>query len=292
MKVSGLVIGGGGALLLYFAMRNQTSSSSMLTLAAAGAAGPAPLPGLPAAAPVRAVVAVALPLAAPAPAPVLAPPPIARPIAKLGNSDPAFESWLSTEVQSLMGPFTSRAQDVTFLKGAIRNRHIPDYYKNSPGDCGTPPQLGSLGVVQEAGSFAGAGLGAAQLGVSLAGTAFKALPIVGAAIGVFEAAYSLAFAPHQQAVRVEQNTLCNAIPLANQYMDQIDSAYRAGQISGLQVDAALDALYTKFLELVAGIVKPTPFSIATSEQVHVCNAACVYARALRGIIDAKERFDY
>jgi hypothetical protein len=41
-----------------------------------------------------------------------------------------------------------------------------------------------------------------------------------------------------------------------------------------------------------GIIKPTPFSIATSESQHVCNAACVYARALRGIIDAKERFDY
>jgi hypothetical protein len=224
------------------------------------------------------------------------PPPPAPSISKLGNADPAYSAWLNSEVTALIGPPSSKAafsaKDVTFLRNAITARHIPDYYKSSPGDCGAPPQLGSLGIVQEAGSFASLGVAGAQIGASIAKASISALPLVGAAIGIFEAAYQLGFGHHAAAVKAEQNTLCNAVPLANQYMDQLDAAYRKGQLSGAQLNAALEALFAKFVQLVQGIIKPQPFAIQTAEQQHICNAACVYARALRGIIDAKTRFDY
>lgn len=276
-------------------IRNIPASSFVWTIGA-------PIPSVvseattasPAAAAIAPPAAVApIPAPAPRPAPPVPPKPA---ITKLGNNDPSFQSWLTTEVNTLIGPPTStapfRQKDIDFLKGAITNRHIPDYYKNSPGDCGAPPQLGSLGIVQAGGAVASVGVGAAQLATTLAGTAVKALPVVGAAIGVFEAAYSLAFGHHAQAVKVEQNTLCNAVPLANQFMDQLDAAYKKGQISSTAVDQNLDALQAKFLALVAAIIKPNPFSPATAKSQHTCNAACVYARALVGIIDAKKRFDY
>ncbi len=257
-------------------------------------AAPTITPPLPAAVVPAIVPAGVFPT--PLPAPIVAPPPPPPTITKLGNNDPSFQSWLAAEVDTLIGPPTSsapfRQKDIDFLKGAITNRHIPDYYKNSPGDCGTPPQLGSIGVVQEAGAIGGLGVGGAQLGLSLAGTAVKALPIVGAAISVFETAFALATGHHAAAVKLEQNTLCNAVPLANQYMDQLDVAYRKGQISSAVVDQNLDALQAKFLQLVTAIIKPNPFSPATAKSAHTCNAACVYARALVGIIDAKKRFDY
>jgi hypothetical protein len=307
MKIPGIIVGAGGATILFLALRSKNATVTVTAAAAAPAPAPTPAPVFapgpnpePGAVIYRrggAVVSTppAVPIPA-APVPRPAPPPALRPTAKLGNADPRFESWLAGEVNTLVGSNSSsggfKAADRTFLANAIRGRHIPDYFKNSPGDCGAPPQLGSFGVVQEVGGVASLGVSGAQLGLQIAGTAVKSLPLVGAAISIFESAYTIAFGHHQQAVKVEQNTLCNAIPLANQYMDQLDVAFRQGQLGGQQMSAALDAMYQKFLQLVAGIIKPTPFSIQTAEQEHVCNAACVYARALRGIIDAKEMFDY
>jgi hypothetical protein len=302
MKIPGIIVGAGGAALLFFALKNRNGSTTIVATAV-----PAPVPALaPAPGPAPEPTAVIVrpggqtipPVTLPPPAPpiVIAPPPAARSIAKLGNADPKFQSWLAGEVTTLMGPVSGsggfKAADRAFLTGAITNRRIPDYFKSHPGDCGAPPQLGSLGIVNEAGSVTSLGLQGVQLGAQIAGTAISAIPVAGAAVAVFTAAYNLAFGHHAQAVKVEQNTLCNAIPLANQYMDAIDAAYRQGQLGSLQAQATLEGLYQKFLQLVAGIIKPTPFSPMTAEQEHVCNAACVYARCLRGIIDARVMFDY
>lgn len=216
-----------------------------------------------------------------------------------GRTRPDFEPWLQQEIAQLIGPVSGQApfrqRDVDFLAGAIRNRRVPDYYRNSPGDCGGGASYGLYGNVLNANRGVQLGVQTGQ-GISqvanLAGAAVKAIPVVGSIASFVTSIFSAVFGHHAQAVALEQNTLCQAVPLANQLMDQIDAAYRSGQISSAAAQQGLEQIYQEFVAQVAGILKPVPFSIPASQAEHVCNAACVYTRALRGVIDAKETFDY
>lgn len=216
---------------------------------------------------------------------------------KLGNMDPNFEPWLAQEIQTLIGPESSaapfRAGDATWLENAIRNRRIPDYSKNVPGDCATGSSTsGAFADVQQAGQFAGLGVGATQTVGSIAGFGTSAIPIVGSAINLFTGVFSAIVGHHAAAVRLEQATLCRAVPDANAVLAQLDAAYHAGQLGGAQMKTALEQLFQQFQAVVSAIAKPPAFDPATTQQTHHCNAACVYERALRGIIDAKVMFDY
>jgi hypothetical protein len=215
---------------------------------------------------------------------------------KLGNADPRFESWLAQELVMLVGQPSSgapfRATDVTWLENAIRNRRIPDYYKRVPGDCGTASSSGAFPDIQQAGQIGGLGVQGAQIGANIAGATVSAIPIVGSAIGLFTGIFSAIIGHHAQAVAIEQSTLCKAVPDANALMAQLDAAYHTGQIGGAQMKTALEQLFQQFQGAVSAIAKPAAFNPGESQQSHTCNAACVYERALRGIIDAKELFDY
>jgi hypothetical protein len=216
---------------------------------------------------------------------------------KLGNNDPNFEPWLAQEIAMLIGPESGtapfRASDATWLENAIRNRRIPDYAKRVAGDCASAgPIGGAFANVQQAGQIAGLGVSAAQAGASIAGATVSAIPIVGSAINLFTGIFSAIGGHHQAAVALEQSTLCRAVPDANAVLAQLDASYRAGQIGGAQIKTALEQLFQQFQAVVSAIARPAAFNAAESQQSHTCNAACVYERALRGIIDAKVMFDY
>ncbi|MHB8613958.1 MAG: hypothetical protein ACYDAL_16275 [Candidatus Dormibacteraceae bacterium] len=225
---------------------------------------------------------------------------------KLGNRDPHFESWIATEKQQLFGQITGgapfRQADLDILDQAIRTRTltgaggVPGYWKNRPGDCGTgTSSTGAFGTTREIGAFAGVGVQGVQIGTQIAGIVSKAasaIPIIGQAISAITTGFSAIFAHHAQAVATEQSTLCAAIPFAQSAMDSLDANYRNGTLSGAQMAQALESIYQQFAAGVQTIIQPADEQFSDAIAQHHCNAACVYLRELRGIIDAKVLFDY
>ncbi|HLZ52070.1 MAG TPA: hypothetical protein VKP61_15090 [Candidatus Acidoferrum sp.] len=224
---------------------------------------------------------------------------------KLGNADPNYSAWLQQEIQKLFGTVTGgaayRQTDLDILTKAINTRTltgsggIPGYWKNTPGDCSSASSTGAFGVTQQAGAYAGIGVQGAQLGAQIAGTVgtvANAIPIIGSVISVITAGFSAIFAGHAQAVAREQSTLCGAVPFAQNAMERLDASYKIGTLSGPQIAQALETIYQQFAAGVEPIIQPADESFSDAIAQHHCNAACVYLRELRGIIDAKVLFDY
>ncbi len=80
---------------------------------------------------------------------------------------------------------------------------------------------------------------------------------------------------HAAAVAKEQNTLCQIIPAVNQALQIVDQALASGQMTSADASQALDNTLAAYQQTVAQIIKDNPSQ---------CNAACVYGRALRGIV--------
>jgi hypothetical protein len=207
---------------------------------------------------------------------------------KLGNLDPHFEPWLATEIDKLVGPLAGagfRQADRDVLAKAIRGRRLFEYASNPPASSGG---LGTLGAIQVGTSL---GFQAAAIGLNLAGSAVKAVPILGSIVSFGESIAGIFGAAHAQAVAKEQGTLKQVEPATNAALAQIDQAYKLGQIGGAQVSGYLEQLYTQFVAALAAISHPAA-GIEQSIADHTCNAGCTQERQLRGIIDAMVLFDY
>ncbi|MGH8135067.1 MAG: hypothetical protein ACRER4_01870 [Steroidobacteraceae bacterium] len=199
----------------------------------------------------------------------------------LGALDPAIES-IFPPVTKTKG-FTQKDRDL--WKKAVEARFLPDYYKKTPGDCGTPAQMsaGKLTPILTAGGKAAVGtapIAAASTSATFAAAApFLAIGggialAVGIVVGIFKA-------HHAAAVAKEQGTLCVAVPGANDALSQIDAALRAGQLTAAAASAAYDQVLGSYVDYVRQIAKDNPSH---------CNAACVYGRMLRGIV-AQRKLD-
>lgn len=217
---------------------------------------------------------------------------------KLGNADPNYPAWLQQEIAKLFGTVNSTAAfrqiDLTNLTTAINTRTLTPY---NPGTCGTTGAnpTGAFGVTQQAGAAGSLAVSGAEIGAKIAGavgTVTSAIPIVGQAISLITAGFSAIFAGHAQAVAREQSTLCAAVPYAQSVMARLDASYQIGTLSGPQIAQALESLYSQFAAGVEPIIQPVDENFSEAIAQHHCNAACVYLRELRGIIDAKILFDY
>lgn len=222
----------------------------------------------------------------------------ARGQVKLGNADPNFESWLAKEIDMLMGPVSGsggfRQADRDGLAQVIRGRRLISYDTQATSRRSGSGSL-SLASPRGIGKIAGLGTQGVSLGLKIAGTTgklAKAIPIIGDAIGIVTDIIGAFAQHHAAAVALEQNTLYSVEPSANQALDQLDAAYRQGQISGAQMKTALEELYRNFVAALAMIAQPATFDPATTIASHHCNAGCTQERAFRGIIDAMELFDY
>jgi|SRR5579885_88320 len=184
---------------------------------------------------------------------------------------------IDPSVDALFPPVSSRPgftqKDKTNYQQWVDSGFLPDYYKKSPGDCGTaasslPGTLKAVPALSVTGSsllkFAAA-TGPAAPFVAAAGAVAS---VLGDIFGIFGG-------HHAAAVAKEQNTLCQIVPAANQALSIIDQALQQGQMTSADASAALDNTYSAYQQAVSQIIKDN-----TSE----CNAACVYGRALRGII--------
>jgi hypothetical protein len=135
------------------------------------------------------------------------------------------------------------------------------YFKNVPGDCGTPTQL-NLSEAQEASAAGGVAIGIA----SMAGAA---LPGIGAAVQ----AIATIFSNHAKAVANEQAIICQVAGVVNQVFAYYDQQVRSGNISPSTAYAGMQTYLAQVNGQLASIEKS-------------CNASCVY----QGIIAAHADF--
>lgn len=113
----------------------------------------------------------------------------------------------------------------------------------------------------------------AQVGLIAAGPATLGISIaIAGIVGIF----GTLMAHHAQAVKKEQNTLCSAVPAANNYLNIIEQGVTSGQVTPAQAIQALQSLSSGFDTAVSSIRKMGG---------GMCNAACVMTEMLRAIVE-------
>ena len=119
------------------------------------------------------------------------------------------------------------------------------YYKNSPGDCGTPTVANTSAESD------------VSTAVSLASPVLSEIPGLGSLIGFIVGI----FAEHAQAVAQEEQTLCSVSIKATPAIQSIDAAVMAGAITPAQGVAAMQQLVTQTVQGLQSILK-TPTDAA------------------------------
>lgn len=161
---------------------------------------------------------------------------------------------------------------VRWLADQSIKRHRLLYCKSTQGDCGTvtPPDLSAARDTK----LAGLGLGIAG-GTGLLGAGLGALGLAGAAAGAATAGLSLIptvligiFTHHAQAVKLEQDTLCDVSSKYNAYAQAIEQAVASGQLTvagAQQTSQAIANVLTQELQ----------------QGYKDCNAYCYYVYCLK-----------
>jgi hypothetical protein len=182
----------------------------------------------------------------------------------LGTIDPAIQSQFFPRVTSTAG---SKQVDLTNWQNAVNSGFLPDYYKKTPGDCGSPTS-GKVSIPTIASSIVGGVL------LKFGGAAGPAAPFVlaaGAALEVLGDVFGIFTGHHAAAVAKEQTELCQYIPAVNSALQAVDSGVSGGFLTSAQAKQSLDNIQSSFQQSVSNITKS-------------CNAACVYYRMLEGIV--------
>lgn len=97
-----------------------------------------------------------------------------------------------------------------------------------------------------AGAAAGIGTATASAIAASLGLALNAIPIIGTIASVAIGVIGTIFAHHAQAVQMQSTVLCTNVPLANQYLQQIDASLAAGTITAAQAKAAYASIQAQF----------------------------------------------
>jgi hypothetical protein len=134
------------------------------------------------------------------------------------------------------------------------------YFKNNPGDCGTPTQIQPSTTTQiEQGAAAGIS--------SMAGSVLPGIgPFLNAIVGILGQA-------HTQAVATEQATICQVAGVINQVFAYYDTLVATGKLDPSDAYTGMQAFLNQANEQLQAIEK-------------TCNAACVY----QGILKAHAAF--
>lgn len=146
------------------------------------------------------------------------------------------------------------------------------YFKNSPGDCGTPTPLDleNASFAKAGGSVASSGL---SLGLGLAGIGGAAAGAATAGLSVAITAVVEIFTHHAEAVANEQATICKVAGVTNQIIPHIDRLVATGAISPADGVGQMEN-FVEQLNAQLGTIEKT------------CNAACFY----QGVMDAHADF--
>ncbi len=124
----------------------------------------------------------------------------------------------------------------------------------------------------------GSSLGGDLLKTGIA-AGLSAIPFVGGALSKFVGFFG---AHHQAAVKLEQSTLCQAVPDANNFLRQIDSWVSTGQMDVATAVKALEEGYSNWRVEVKAVLQDTGGK---------CNYACQNENMFRAAIE-KRKQDY
>ena len=145
----------------------------------------------------------------------------------------------------------------------------------NPAGCQGVSTGGNIKIIQSAGGLA---LNGTSMGLSAAGiTSVAGIPLapftfgISAIIGLFP----LFFAHHAAAVAKEQRIICAAVPAAQNYLQEIETAVQSGKATPEHGIQAMQSLLSDFQSTVAPIIK---------NDAHHCNAACVWVKELIAIV--------
>lgn len=169
---------------------------------------------------------------------------------------PSFLSDAQTCAQNAKPP-GSPADFVVVCTAQLMARGII-YYKQAPGDCGSPTQIdpSTEDIAVGIGSMVGSQI--PGIGPFVAG--------IGSIFGAFGAA-------HQQAVETEQATICKVAGLVNQLFAYYDALVRAGKVSPSVAYTGIQSFISQLNAQLQTIYKS-------------CNASCVY----QGVLSAHAAF--
>jgi len=148
----------------------------------------------------------------------------------------------------------------------------------NPSGCSGQSPSGAK-IVNTAGGLALTGL---STGFAVAGVAASIAAPITMGASLLVGLFGSIFAHHAQAVKIEQQTVCAAVPAASDSLKAIDQAVQAGTITPAQGIQALQSLLSAFSSQVAQIIK--------LDDSH-CNAACVWVKQLQAIV-LKKSSDY
>lgn len=155
---------------------------------------------------------------------------------------------------------------------------IGNFVSFNPSGCSGIAPSGAK-IVNTAGGLALTGL---STGLAVAGVASAIAAPVTFGASLLVGLFGSIFAHHAQAVRVEQQTVCAAVPAAADSLTAIDQAVKSGTITPSQAITALQSLQSSFEAQVAGIIKMSNSA---------CNAACIWVKQLEAIV-LKKSADY
>lgn len=129
-----------------------------------------------------------------------------------------------------------------------------------------------------------------QVGTQIAegiSKATSAIPLVGGIVSDVVSVIGGLFDRHAQAAAREQATLCAATAAVNQTLDQFDQLVSSGQISSPQYKPALQTIYSRLVQMDAGISEGCPPSTATGNAANVGNEACIVNRVFQAIAEKR-----
>lgn len=178
-----------------------------------------------------------------------------------------------------------------FCHNVVLCHRLP-YYKDTPGDCPKNTQIHITGAsVSKAFGVGGAaaGLTSGVIGLTTGVTGSAALAAggiatLGAALGFASLGAGLLAIPfalvahHDQAIALEQQTLCAVSSAYNTFADQIEPLIRSGQVSLAQANSLADQMQDEIVKALASGYK-------------TCNARCYYTYGIKALTKfCKERF--
>ena len=172
-------------------------------------------------------------------------------------------------------PFTD------FLRRGLAARTLPTdaYVCDNPGaKKAVAAEFGSHGA-DIASTVAASSKTAA--GVAAGATSGLALAFTGA--GIVLSVLAFIWGRHKAKVAQERAILCEAVPVANETLVQVDARVKSGEWSAANGGAALDALASEFRKFVLP---------SLNDDGKKCNAACGYVRLLRANVAIRKRVDY
>jgi hypothetical protein len=146
---------------------------------------------------------------------------------------------------------------VIVCTGSLLARGIV-YFKNVPGDCGTPTTIEPDQSTSEVNA-------AGQLAAGVASMAGAALPGIGSFINAITSIFGAA---HAKAVATEQSTICSVAGVINQVFSYYDAQVKKGNISPSVAYTGMQAYLAQVIAQLQAIQKK-------------CDAACFYIGVLK-----------